>query len=377
MPKQVVDPWLVDDGFSRIDFGANMRDLRDPDVPGEPIVDPRRIVQNDPVLTPEIIASEIPQEPSNTSLEPDGPEIIEIPGEGSVELRKTSKGWEAVVSNLGGGEPQVYKGNNKNEVLVALAKAQLNTTKKIRSLNRENRSLKQTTPVPAPSNHQPTQPTSGVRELTADEKMDIKLQMEADPTLAFQKWFQLSTNMTLDELQSLRKDAAQGRAASIQLLVENVGRAFVTRNPDYSASEKNFTELIKYLAKYKLNRPRVETEDAEEVMHELASRGLYTVENLEEAFTESSQDGSLERAPRVAPPVTPPPAPQGENVTEGRIVHSETRPRAAFGLRVTSAPAPPAAPQAPSVEDLQSMSDDQIYNLMAATRRHIIANRRN
>lgn len=378
MPKPTIDPWLEDDGFSRVDFGMSVKDLRDPDAVEDPVTLPE-IEQPNSELQPELVVDPAAVEPP--AAEPEGPETIEIPGEGTVTLRKTSKGWEAELRNLSGGQPQVYKGSNKNELLANALKAQLNATKKIRDLNRENRSLKQTpTPPPQPA---PTA-TPSVRALSADEIVDIKLKLETNPDLAFEELFQKKTGLSFEQLAQIAQDAREGKQAKLELLTEQVGKAFVEANPDYYPTPQNFEKIIKYLAKYKLGYGHVRDEQAVQVMHELAAKGFYTVESLEEAFEELSEDGSLQTKPAPPQPQAPPEPASRTTTTGERIVRQETRPRASFGLRTSGNPLPPASNELSAEEtrkrflaDAENMSDEQIASLMISVRKQQLASRRN
>jgi hypothetical protein len=205
--------------------------------------------------------------------------------------------------------------------------------------------------------------------------------LEANPALAFNTWFQKSTGLSLQELVA---KANLGTQAALDLQAEAVNKEFITSNPGYypDPDYQNFASLVRWIAKYKLGKTATD-KNAQAVFNDLVSSGKWTVENLEEAYQDLSEDGLLVKAPK--PPKTPPPvevqttepAPPAPRPEE-RIVRTETRPRAALGIRTSDVtPAPPPAPeQAPSAEDFDSMTDEQITNLMKQIRRNAIQNRR-
>ena len=384
MAKPVTDPWLLDaagnpDPFAgTIDFGMTAADERDPDLQLEehPGLSPDIILPSvpDPVTTLEepVIPVELPPAPP----EPEGPETFDI-GDGATVTRTKEKGqWKAVLDPGTGANPEVFWGKNKDELLTNVLRGKLEATKKIRELNKRAKSAR-VTPISTPQTPQPA-----VRNLTADETFEIKTLWESDPAAALDALIKKRTNLTLEELVG---KAQKGDQANMNLETESVARDFVRRNPDYyrDSENKNFQSLIEWLAKYKLSKIATEA-NSQELFSELWSTGNFTVENLEEAFEDLSEDGKLvkPRLPKTPPPVevpSVPPAPQPAPATPSpRIVSTETRPRAATGIRTSDVTpvAIPAQSAAPTVDDLDNLSDDAVKSLLGQIRKSRIQARR-
>jgi hypothetical protein len=376
----VIDPWLVNadgtpDPFAgTIDFGMTTRDEVDPDLLDDEPQTP---------LNPEVIGnqppapSEVDDEPAPVPVpvveEPSGPEIVELEDGAFVSLEREAKGWKATL-DPGTGHAEVFWGNTKNELMVNVLKGKLNATKKIRELNKK---VKLTAAAP-PQRHADSTPS--VRQLTADEVFEIKALWESDPAAALDMLVKKRTNVSLEELAG---KAQRGDQANMNLETEATSKEFLARNPDYypDSENKNFQSLIKWLAKFKLGKTATDA-NAGEIFTELWQTGNYTAENLEEAFEDLTEDGLMvkPRLPKPSPPVevnqqpVPQPAPAAPTP---RIVKTETRPRAALGIGRSDATAtPPAAPSAPTDEDLDDLSDEQIKALLGGVRRQRVAARR-
>jgi hypothetical protein len=279
-----------------------------------------------------------------------------------VTLEKEKGQWKATLESGTGGQPQVYWGKNKNELLINAMKAQLNATKKIRDLNMKVKLGTVTAPKPAPT----PQPTS--KTLTADEIFEVKTQLESNPDLALSNYFQKKTGLSLEQLVEL---AQKGANAEASLESEAVSKDFMARNPDYYPSPQNVKNIVQWLAKFKLGQ-------AKATIDELYRGRVWTLENLEEAFQDLNTDGLLVKAPKPVAPQQPQPQLQSQPRPDERIVRTETRPRAALGLKTTdvSPVPPPEAPKAPSVEDLENLDDAAISQLMAGARRFKSISRR-
>jgi hypothetical protein len=354
MPKEI-DRWLLDangdpDPFAQtIDFSSRTDDLLD-DEP-TPALRPQVIRS---VAQPLELEDDEPIEPV-IAPDPEEPEVANFEG-GQAVLEKDKGQWKLTITNEAGGNPQVYWGRNKNELLLSgLAKAQFNATKKIRE---QNLALKLNRPAPV----KPPEPvTPASKNLTADEIFEIGEQLKSNPDLALNAWFQKSTGMSVQRLTEL---AQKGAAAEYKLQAEAVCREFLLRNPDFYPSDENSFRLFKWIGKFKLG---IDTDNSEV----LTANGVFDVANLEEAFRDLSEDNLLTRAPRQAPPAPAPPV-QDNAQPSSRIVNTVVRPRAATGLRpgdVTQV-APPAAPQAPSVEDFENMDDATIAKLLRQSIAH-------
>jgi hypothetical protein len=380
MSKPVIDPWLLQadgslDPFAgTVDFGMTTRDEVDPNLLDDEVP---------AVLSPDLTGnqppapSEEPIEPPAPVVEPepDGPEVIDI-GDGATILRTKEKGqWKAVLDPGTGASPEVFWGKTKDELLVNALTGKLNATRKIRELNKK---VKLT--ATAPQVQRQPESTPGTRQLTADEIFEVKALWESDPAAALDLLVKKRTNVSLEDLVS---KAQRGDQANMNLETESISREFLARNPEYypDSNNQNFQSLIKWLAKFKLGKNATE-QNAGEIFTELWQTGNYTVENLEEAFEDLTADGMLvkPRLPKPSPPVEEnQPVPQPAPATPApRIVKTETRPRAALGIQRSDASAapPPATPSAPTDEDLDNLSDEQIKTLLGQVRRVRVAARR-
>jgi hypothetical protein len=307
----------------------------------------------------------VPVPPIEAPPEPEGPEVFDI-GDGATVTRTKEKGqWKAVLDPGTGANPEVFWGKNKDELLTNVLRGKLEATKKIRELNKKVRS------APTPPKPTPQTPTPSVRQLTADETFEIKSLWESDPAAALDLLVKKRTNVTLEELVG---KAQRGDQANTNLTTEAVSRAFMERNPDYYVTPENAEKLLKWLAKFKLGK-NVTEDNEDQIFQELWSTGNYTVETLEEAFEDLSEDGKLVK-PRLPKPPTPVevqpepvPAPAPSNP---RIVSTETRPRAATGItRSDVTPvATPAQPAAPTDDDLNDLPDEQISALLHGVRKY-------
>lgn len=375
MPTPVIDPWLVNadgspDPFaSTIDFGMTTRDEVDPDLlDDEPTPLNPQIVGNQPPAPSEVDDEPAPVVPTPVVEEPGGPEIVELEDGAFVSLERDSKGWKATL-DPGTGHAEVFWGNTKNELLVNVLTGKMNATKKIRELNKKVKLTANTPAVPRQAESTPS-----VRQLTADEVFEIKALWESDPASALDMLVKKRTNVSLEELVG---KAQRGDQANMNLQTEATSKEFLARNPDYypDSENKNFQSLIKWLAKFKLGKTATDA-NAGDIFTELWQTGNYTAENLEEAFEDLTADGMMvkPRLPKPSPPVELTPAPAAPTP---RIVKTETRPRAALGIGRSDATAtPPAAPSAPTDEDLDNLSDEQIKALLGGVRRQRVAARR-
>ena len=380
MAKPVVDQWLLNadgtpDPFAgTIDFGMTAADERDPDLQLEehPGLDPQIIGPSvpDPAAPPVAPPVEPPPPP-----DPEEPEVFDI-GDGATVTRTKERGqWKAVLDPGTGANPEVFWGKNKDELLTNVLKGKLEATRKIRELNKKAKLT-----APAVPRQIPQAPQASIHDLTPDEIFEIKTLWESNPAAAFDLLIKKRTNLTLEDIVG---KADRGDRANTNLTTEAISKAFMERNPDYYVTQKNADALLKWLAKFKLGKNVTEANE-DEIFQELWATGNYTVETLEGAFQDLTDDGLLvkPRLPKTPPPVevpSVPPAPQPAPAPSNpRIVSTETRPRAATGItRNDITPvAPPAQPAAPTDEDLNNMSDEEVRNQLAAIRRLRIQARR-
>jgi hypothetical protein len=356
------DLWLQDpNGFNQVDLTQHPADQ----LPDEP--EPEQIA---PSLEPQLVATPEPQpEPQATpeptpAPEPDQPWVMQFDGGGSAVIEKSSKGWKGVL-DTGSGPTQNFYGKTKDELIENLFKAQFHASKLIKE---QKKKLRFEAPAETAPTTIPEAERAIGRTLSAEEKVELKLLFETDPDAAFDTWFQKRTGRTVTEVV---QKADRGERAERELYMEGVHKQFLANNPTYypDAKYENYQMLLGYLAKHKLGR-KLTPANQQETLDLLLARGLYTVENLDEAFADLTEDGLLLSAPRPAP--TPTPAPQPE-----RIVRTETRPRAGLGIRPTeTTPTPVAEPKPPSVEDFEKLSTEEIDKLIATIQQNAIRSRR-
>ena len=381
MPQPVVDPWLlnsdgtVDPFAGTVDFGMTTQDEVDPNLLDDERPSPLNpdIIGNQPPAPSEEVEEPVVVPPAEP--DPEVPEILQLEDGAFVSLEKEKGQWKATL-DPGTGHSEVFWGKTKNELLTNVLVGKLNATKKIRELNKKVKLTANTPQYP-----RQTEPAPSVRPLTADETFEIKAQLESDPALALDTLFQKRTGLTVQQLVDLAQKGAQ---ANMNLETEAISREFLSRNPEYypDSENKNFQSLIKWLAKFKLGKTATDA-NAGDIFTELWQTGNYTADNLEEAFQDLTDDGMLvkPRLPRTSSPVevnqqpVPQPAPAAPTP---RIVKTETRPRAALGIRPSdvSAIPPPATPSAPTDEDLDNLSDAEIKALLGSVRRQRVAARR-
>lgn len=360
MSTPTVDPW-IDAEFGGVDFQTYHEDT----IMEEP--DSTPTIQQDPFDNshPEVV-SNLPEPVAPVvvePVEPEGPEIIDLGDGSSVKIEHTSKGWVASLRTSNGGSED-FKGKTKNELIQNIAIGKLHATKKIRDLNKQVKLgvSKDFTPAPQAVPAAPQQ-------LTADDVFAIKTQLESNPDLALETWFQKKTGMSVKQLVEL---AQKGQRASIELDTEATNKTFVSSHPDYYAdpSYENFTSLVAYIAKHKLGRTLTDR-NKDELYESLVSSGLWTVQNLDEAYEELTEAGLLVTPPvrqetKETPvvqqvPVTPAPAPVA---ADPRIVSRVVQPRAGLGIRTSEATSVRTeTAQPPSVDDLDNLTDAQIADL--------------
>jgi hypothetical protein len=357
-------PVADDDGWEDPGFQATQRvpasnqffkDLSD-------IADETPEVQE--VLDAEVLAA-TPPPPAPavaTVVVPDQPEVIEYDDGSSVTIEKTAKGWSATLDSNTSSGVEIFRGKTKDEMWRNLAAGKINATRKINSLNRQIK-LGQ----PEVSQTQPAAPK--VRELTADEVFELKTQLQNNPDLAFQSWFQKKTGKTVEQLTTL---AEKGEEANENLRQEYEAKSFRAEYPEYFNTDENYQSLLAWLRKHKnLDKDILQ----------------FNAKNLGEAFEDLSSDGLLDEAPKVAPvrrasapqptPVaaTPVPdvvpAPAPAPAPDPRIVGTtKRRVRGNFGIPQSAITnAQPVAETAPTDEELDNLSNDEINQLFSGVRR--------
>lgn len=362
------DPWL-DEEFGTVDFTEYPEDVPLPNLPMLPAdIDPASELPPEP--TPPVAPPEPP------APEPDQDDSLEIDlGDGAfATMEKSSKGWKGTV-DIGSGSTQVYYGKTKNELIGNLFKAQAHSTKKIRE---QNRTIKLgVTTEQVQETVREAQRAVG-KKLNAEEVFEIKTLLESDPDKALESWFQKRTGRTLEDLV---QGAERGEAASRELLMEQTNKQFLSSCKDYypDPDYENFNSLLSYLAKHKLRRGR-KPGDEQEILDLLVNKGLYTASNLETAFTELTEDGLLLPKPRAVR--TPEPQPTAtptaaQTPAAERIVRTETRPRAGYGIRTTEVTPTRTTETTPlPAEDYERLTDAELDARIAEERRKVLSSRR-
>jgi hypothetical protein len=390
MSRTVSDPWLLNPDGTADPFASNV-DWNMPDLPDldEDINDQDPVLASQEGLDPEIVETPPVEElPPPPPPEPEGPETMDLEDGTQLVLSKDKGVWVGSVVGRAG-NAQVYKGATKDKLILEILKAQANATKKIRE---QNAKIKfGSIPAKAAPAPQPQQ-SAPVRQLTADEIFEYKTLWESDPVAANDFMLQKTRGITMDQVLTLAQQGAQkGSYAANQLTAEQANKTFLANNPDYypdNQNSQNHRQLLRWIAKFKLGEV-VSLENAFNIADKLISEGVYTAENLEEAFQDLNNDGLMIQAPRqpktpspetVEPP--PPVAVQHEPAPaprpDSRIVSQVTRPRAALGIgRNDVTPVkPPESPNAPSAEDFENMTDEEVANTLNAIRRARAQSRR-
>lgn len=338
MPTSVVndDPFI--DSFTQLDLSSGPKHIAD-------------VTSDEPELQPEVVSNVEPEHVAPEVQEPE-PTTFQMEDGSTFTIENTKKGWRAEL-NSGDGNPEVFYGATKDELLQNLAVGKINATRKIREQNRKLKLGAQPTRTETVQT-----PVTKAHEYTADEIFEIKAQLDADPTLAFKNWFQKETGMSVGDLTSLAKD---GKSARNELYRENVGKEFIALNPDFHVCPDNAIAVYEWVAKYKLRKlfAGVATLD------ELVEAGLFTVENLTEAFEDLRESGLLEFPQQAAEDepevVIPPPV-----IKPTPVGQPNRRARGALGIR--SGGAPPVLTPEPAPKNLEDMSDEQIASLMNGVR---------
>lgn len=383
MSTQVLnDPFAApdDDGFNNLDLRPEPEQFLD---------ELSTLADENPDLAPtaeEVEAADGPPAPPAPVAavepvvppEPEGPQVHQYEDGTIVSIEHTSKGWEATLDAGTGGPAEVFRGRTKDDMFLELARGKANATRKIREQNRKEKLRVPPPPVAPVSSNQP-------RVLSADDIFQIKTQLQSDPNLAMETWFQKRTGLSIDQLHQLAAKAERGQAAAEELDIDAVGKAFVAAHPDYQPDDENLRAIIQWLGKYKLNPQQdLSTIDPGIAMNAVYTGGAWTPSNLDEAFDDLSASGlltlKLEDEPEpavvsapvsVAPPPPPAPPPAAPAVPNSRIASVRRRASAALGVRPSAiSPAPPSEPErAPSDEELNNMTDAQIAELFSGVRR--------
>jgi hypothetical protein len=378
MPNmQEVDPFLDDSMGVPLDTRTGPQHIADLTKIAEE--HPELVPNVDPVIEPAPVHEPI-VEPI-LPIEEDKPEIYDVDG-GQVIIEKTSTGWKGT---LKGKRTEVFKGKNKNELLANVLAGKLQASKQIDNLNKELKLGRVTAaPEPAPVRT----PAFQKKTLTADDIFQIKTALADNPDLALETWFQKKYGKSFEQLTALlervSEDSQKGVEASEELTVEGVSKAFLAANPDYIPNNPNSSNMWYWLCVHKLRRQPTINDNFGTISAELVKKNLYTVENLTEAFEDlkeagllelESEDEPVQDIPAPAPPAPAPPQVIPATPPNPRIANVKREVRGGLGIRpgsIQTAPPELDVERAPSADELENMSDQQLAELKAATDRYRI-----
>jgi hypothetical protein len=371
-----VDPFL-DTDFAPLDT----RDR------AQHIADLGKIAEQHPELQADLVPEVVVGVPNPPTEEPDTdqPEVFDVDG-GTVTISHDAKGWTGVLSLEDGGGNEVFKGKTQKELMTKVLAGKVHASAQIRKLNRK---LKLGTPVadPAPAS-EPVQVQN--KQLDANDIFEIKTALEADPDKAFDLRFRKKYGMSEDEFVSLVRQlqisSRKGEEAYEELTIEGVSKEFLENHKgEYTPYAENGEAIMTWLCRNKLRRNVTKSDNFGTISSELLKKGLYTVDNLEEAFEDLRDGGLLIVAPPAQPeeveevqepvPVQRPQTPPAEQ--NPRIVASRRQPRGGLGIRPsTVATQVQDEPRAPSADELENMSNDDLSKLLKDTYRYARSARR-
>jgi hypothetical protein len=354
------------------------------------IADLARIAETHPEFAPtpdQVLAADGPApqpEPEVVAppvVETYQPEIYDVDG-GQVIIEHTRDGWKGTLKGV---RTEVFKGRTKDELLTNVLAGKLKATTQLDKLNKELKLGKVTTSQVTPSVRTPVFQN---KALTANDIFEIKTALSDNPDLALESWFQKKYGKSFSDLMAFVEkvsiDAEKGVQANEELTVEGISKEFLAATPDYYVCPNNLNNIVGWLLVNKLRRQPTNLDTYNTIMAELVSKELYTVENLTEAW-EDLKDSNLaefepeeDDEPAPVPPAPVPPAPRAQPVPPAppanpRIASTSRVQRGGLGIRPgsVSVPAPePVEDHAPSVDELDNLSEAQLFELKAATDRY-------
>jgi hypothetical protein len=334
----LTDNW-IDDEFNTLDLSTGPK----------PII-PVESSENEPPAPAEVTLQ--PEIVENTY-----PKVVELGDGASVTIEKTPKGLKAVLDQGNGSGSETFYGNDESDLLTKVLAAKLNATKKIRQLTRQVKITRETAQA-APTQ---TQATPAVRKLDANDIFEIKTQLDANPDLALELWFQKKTGLSVQALVELAQTGSiEGKQANEKLRIEAEATRFRQLCPNYFPTDENLAALCDHLE----------------------ARGQeFNAKNLVNAFEDLSEAGLLEMAPVAKPENTPTaqaPAAVTTQTNTSRIAQPvRSGKRASLGLSTRdTTPVPTVEDRGPSEAELNNLSDEQIRNLMAGVRQLRASSRR-
>lgn len=188
------------------------------------------------------------------------------PAESAAETQPApeEKPWRREIDLGDGSGVQVFEADTPAELADKLVEAQANATRKIRELNRRIKLGEQPAATATPAT--PAAP----KDLTPEEAFAIAQELQSNPTKAFEKIMAAQFGMSAPEL---RDALAAARAVPSIIAERDHAEAFVTRHPEYRATEANGNAMVKYMQAHNLQP---------------------TLENFETAFEDLRDSGLLE-----------------------------------------------------------------------------------
>lgn len=230
---------------------------------------------------------EVADDPAGKS--PDNPAGTAAPASAPEPAPPEPQKFTRTIDLGDGSGVQKFEADTAEGLIDALAKAQENATRKIRSLNARLK-LGDEPGRPPAAPPAPQVPAREPRPLTTEEAFAIGQQLQSDPTKAFESLMASQVGMTPKELREAVAEARQFRA---QMQEREHASAFVTAHPDFKRSPKNAERVNRYL---ELHRLPPTFDSFERAYQDLSESGLLEL-------TEPQRKG--EEGERIAAPETP------------------------------------------------------------------------
>lgn len=271
----------------------------------------------------------------------------EVPAEKETAKRRVV---HTKVVDLGDGSPpQVFKAATKDELIEKILTAQLNASKRIKELKKENRELQQKVqPDPATPvrDYKP-------RSLTPDEELEITTELQTNPTSALSKVLEALIGAGPDEI---RNALAVSRDLKEREAIKEVGQSFITLHPEYPISNENEKLMAQYIQSNKLAWT---VKNLELAFSDLVEAGLVALAEdteIEPVLPTSVQEPEAEQ-PQAAQPAAQIPAARANT----GLVEVPRRKRTVVGVSSsqTVATVEPEQPHEVSVEDLLKLSPSE------------------
>lgn len=318
------------------------------------------------------------------------PEIIDLEGGGRIVIEKQDDGLlKATLTGIEGAGNETFYGHSEGELLRQVLPAKLNATRKIRQLNRDLKLRVEPAPAP-PTVAQP-------KQLTADDVAQIKMELAADPSKAFDIYFQKRAGLSVEELVELAKKVT---VQAERNYVNEESLLFRDEYPEYYNTDNNFAVLMGVLSKKYLKIELTE-QNVGSIMDELVKRRFYNRHSLGEAYEEAASAGLLEvkpdeyepapvdepapapvaaqpaPAPQPAPAATVPAQQPAPGIQVEQPTTRATKLSGSYGLRQSqNRPAEEPTNDVPTDEELEALPTDKINELFAQVRQAKLRSRR-